>query len=143
MIYRAIVKKLSILLTLILISSTCYASAQPVSNMILNLVSSPEKYQIHLYDLLSSDTYCDIEDVDIDTDRYEITIRFDYRGGTTLKLTHYDRSNSEIHGHYPISLPFLGTSNVQVSMNCKNDGTAYGRWANMGYSGAFDIVRKY
>lgn len=124
-------------------SSYKVLAAPILYDAIESIKSNPSSYQIHLYDLLQKDVYCNISSFAVDKIQGNISIDFDYRGGTRAILTDFDEQKSEVHGHYPISILLLGTSDVQITLNFNRDGTAHGEWRNMGYKGGFDILNRY
>lgn len=107
------------------------------------LVARKMDYQIKLHDLSKGDIYADIYNISINNEMGQVSIEFNYRGGTTLKLNNFQYRTSEAVGSYPIKLPFLGESDVQVKMKFNTDGTADGEWRNMGLGAQFDIVKKF
>jgi hypothetical protein len=104
---------------------------------------NPKNYQVHLYDLLDKDVYCNISRFTADKALGSIVMDFNYRGGTIATLTDFDEERREVHGIYPISFPIVGTSDVKITLRFNRDGTAHGEWRNKGFSGAFDILNRY
>jgi len=98
------------------------------------------EYQVALVSVDKGQEYSDIMDVYWGKD--EIVIKFEYQGGTRLTLTHFDKTNSIAQGSYPISLPVIGTSLVDVMLKFNQDGTAGGYWTNMGFENGFSIIKK-
>lgn len=132
---------LKCLLLVMLLVSNCYATE--LRDALEKVRKNPKEYQVHLYDLLDKDVYCNITSFDADKTQGSIVMDFNYRGGTTATLTDFDEERREIHGTYPISLPFMGTSDVKITLKFNRDGTAHGEWRNKGFSGAFDILNRY
>lgn len=121
------------------------ASSPAINTMaeaIVLVQQHPKKYQIYIQDLIKGDTYSDIQSVVVDKTTGWIQIHFNYRGRTSVSLTPVAVGSFDGIGSYPISIPILGTSEVKVNLTFSPDGSARGEWKNMGYEGAFGIVRK-
>ncbi|HAS85405.1 MAG TPA: hypothetical protein DCS31_01195 [Candidatus Competibacteraceae bacterium] len=115
-------------------------------NLFALIEEKPQQYQIELHDLLDGDLQCPIENVVLDRQAQKLIIDFRYRGITSLTLRAASLSSQWATGSYPIDLPVLGLSNVQVDLRFNKDGSARGQWHNrvLGkkYEGAFHIIKK-
>ena len=108
----------------------------------LLIKANPQKYQVRVYDLIKGDVYCDIQNVVSDKATGWIQIHFNYRGRTSVNLAPVSAGSIAGAGSYSINLPLLGITDVKVNLTFTQDGTARGEWRNMGYGGAFDIIKK-
>lgn len=115
----------------------------PMAAAVSLIDQAPKKYQIHIRDLIKGDVYSDIQSVVVDRATGWTVIHFNYRGRTSVSLMPVGEGSYAGSGSYPISIPLLGNSDVKVNLTFAPDGTARGVWNNMGYSGAFDITKKY
>jgi len=112
----------------------------PILTPALKLVDNYGQYQIALISIDKGQEYCYITDVY--KGKNEFVINFKYRGETRLTLNQFDEKKAIAVGSYPISLPIIGTSSVDVHLKFNPDGTANGYWANLGFEDKFNIIKK-
>lgn len=118
-------------------------AANTLEATLLLLEQNPRSYQIHVRDLIKGDVYCDIQTVSIDKSSGWVAIDFDYRGGTRVSLKPVQKDSFAMRGSYRIDIPVLGRTDVAVNLTFNADGTARGKWENMGTNDAFDVIKKY
>jgi len=104
------------------------------------LVKNFDQYEIVLVSLDKGEEHLKI--LDAYRGGTDIVIKFKYRGETDLKLTKFDETGAKAYGTYLIDLPLpIGISNVKVELTFQSDGTAYGKWKNLGFEYPFDILK--
>lgn len=109
-------------------------------NALDQLVKNFDQYEIVLVSLDKGQQHLKI--LDAYRGETDIVIKFKYRGETRLTLTTFDETNAKVYGTYPVVLPLpIGTSNVKVELTFQSDGTAYGKWKNLGFEDQFDILK--
>lgn len=103
---------------------------------------NPSDYRIRLYDLIMKEVYCDITRFSVDEKQGILLIDFDYRGGTTAIIKNINNDTLNAVGNYSIRIPLIKNIDVPIELRFNADGTASGKWHNMGKSGNFDIIKK-
>ena len=103
-------------------------------------VKNFNRYQVALVSIDKGREVCDI--VDAYRGNRDIVIKFKYRGHTRLVLNTLEQKTSRAYGSYTIRLPVIGTTTVDVELNFRADGTAYGHWKNMGFKDKLEIILK-
>lgn len=106
----------------------------------LKLIQDFKHYQIALFTLDTGQEYCEI--VDVYQEKQNLVIQFNYQGKTKLILSEFEQQNAFAAGTYPITLPMIGPTLVEVQLKFNPDGTAHGYWANLGWVEKFNIIKK-
>ena len=108
---------------------------------IVQIKQAPKNYLVRVQEVGGGNRLCEIQSINADPSTGWIAIDFDYRGGTRLNLSPESKDSFAMAGAYKISLPLLGSSDVRVRLIFSPDGSAMGRWSNMGLDGAFDFIK--
>jgi hypothetical protein len=114
-----------------------------MSAALLSIEKTPQRFQIHVYDLIMGDVYSDIKSINVNKSNWATTIGFSYRGNTNVSFQPDFEGSPLVVGSYRVNIPLRGATVVKVSLTFDRDGTARGEWRNMGFSGTFDITKKY
>ena len=114
----------------------------PVLGAALQIKKSPNDFLVHIVEFNDKEVYADIQSFSVDENLGRIEMYFDYRGGSPAIINPASHGVPNASGSYKARLPFLGPTEVPITLTFNRDGTARGRWANMGFSGAFEIVKK-
>lgn len=109
----------------------------PIITPALKLLNNFNQYQIALVSLDKGQEYCDI--INVYRKNNNLVIKFKYRGISKLTL---NEKHLFASGSYPITLPGIGTSQVDVQLKYNLDGTANGYWTNFGFNNEFNIIKK-
>lgn len=108
---------------------------------ILKIKQQPKNYLIRVQEMGKGERLCEIQAITVDASTGWMSVDFNYRGGTRLNITREAPDSFTMRGAYKINLPLLGSSDVQVRLMFSPDGSAMGRWSNMGFDGAFDLLK--
>jgi hypothetical protein len=108
---------------------------------IMRIKQQPRNYLVRIQEVGGGSRLCEIQSINAEPSTGWIAIDFNYRGGTRLNLSPESKDSFVMSGAYKINMPLLGTSDVRVRLMFSPDGSAMGRWNNMGFDGSFDFVK--